>query len=93
MSHPVGRAPHPERPPVEDVGIDHRGTNIGVAQQFLHGPDIVPVLQEMGGEGVTEMGECGNGKSREAGSGKREMGKGEGGIVPPEAVESRSARQ
>ena len=35
---------------VEDVGVDHRGADIFVAQQFLDCADVVAVIEEMGGE-------------------------------------------
>jgi hypothetical protein len=38
----------------EDVGIDLGGGNLGVAEEFLDGADIVAGFEEMGGEGVAE---------------------------------------
>ena len=60
-----------------DVGVDFGGGDGFVAKHFLDGAEVGTAFDEMGGEGVPEMGECGNGKSREAGSGKWGMGKGE----------------
>jgi hypothetical protein len=40
--------------PVQDVGRDHRGRDVRVVKQLLDGPDIVPVLEQVRGEGVTE---------------------------------------
>jgi hypothetical protein len=32
------------------MGVDHGGGHIDMAEQVLHGPDVVPRLQQMGGE-------------------------------------------
>jgi methionyl-tRNA synthetase len=32
------------------MGVDHGGAHIGMAQQFLHGADVVARLQQMRGE-------------------------------------------
>ncbi len=37
---------------IQDVRVDHRGLDAGVSQQFLHGSDVVAVLQQMRCEGV-----------------------------------------
>src|SRR5713226_5405941 len=29
---------------IQDMGIDHRGTDISVAQELLNGPDVVAIL-------------------------------------------------
>ena len=39
---------------VEDVGVDHGGADIAVAEQLLHGANIGPVLEQVSGEGVAE---------------------------------------
>jgi hypothetical protein len=39
---------------VEDVGVDHGGLDVAVAQQLLDGADVVPLLEEVGGERVPE---------------------------------------
>ncbi len=39
---------------VKDVGIDHSGAHIFMAEEVLDGPDVVAVFQEMGGETVAE---------------------------------------
>jgi hypothetical protein len=36
------------------VGVDHRGGDVLVAKELLHGPDVVPRLEEVSGEGVTK---------------------------------------
>ena len=33
--------------PIKDVGVDHGGAHVGVAEQFLHGANIVVALQQM----------------------------------------------
>jgi len=40
--------------PIQDVGVDHRGPDVGVAQELPNGSDVVAVLQQMGGERVLE---------------------------------------
>jgi hypothetical protein len=47
QEHPVGRAPDTGGTPVEDVGVDHRGAHVPMAEQFLDGPDVVALLQEV----------------------------------------------
>lgn len=43
----------------EDMGIDHSGPDILVAEQFLDGTNVVPLFQEVGGEGMSErMAAC-----------------------------------
>ena len=39
---------------IHDVSVDHGGLHILVPQQFLDAPDIGPIFQKMGSEGVTE---------------------------------------
>jgi len=41
MSKTVYWAVYASSASVQDVGIDHRGANIFVAQQFLHGADVI----------------------------------------------------
>jgi hypothetical protein len=36
------------------MGIDHRGFDILVAEEFLDGMDVVAVLEQVGGEGVAK---------------------------------------
>ncbi len=38
----------------QNVGINHGGFDIGMAQKFLDGADVVAVLEAVGGEGVAE---------------------------------------
>jgi len=37
------------------MSVNHGGANVFVAKQFLHGADIIAILQEMGGEAVAIM--------------------------------------
>src|SRR6266571_4989394 len=46
-SQPIDRAPHSTRAPRRDVCIHHRRADIRVAQELLHGPDIVPGLAQI----------------------------------------------
>lgn len=39
---------------VHNVGVDHGGFYIFVAEEFLNGADVVAGFQEMGGKGVAE---------------------------------------
>lgn len=39
---------------VEDVRVDHRGADVGVAQELLNGADVGAVLEEVRGEGMPE---------------------------------------
>ena len=45
----IGRASDCIGTSVEDVGVDHRGANVFVAEELLNGADVVAVFQEMGG--------------------------------------------
>lgn len=38
----------------EDVGVDHGGGDVAVAEELLDGADVVAALEEVGGEGVAE---------------------------------------
>lgn len=39
---------------LEDMGVEHRGVHVLVAEEFLDGADVVASRQEVGGEGVAE---------------------------------------
>ena len=47
-------APNAETGAVTDVGINHRGGNIFVPEEFLNGPDIITILQQMRSKTVPE---------------------------------------
>jgi hypothetical protein len=51
---PVGRAPHAECPAIQDMGVNHGRADVVVAKEFLDGPDVVSVFQQVGGERVTK---------------------------------------
>src|SRR5262245_43355879 len=50
----IQRAEDATATPVEDVGVDHGGIHVGVAEQLLNGADVVALLQEVSGEGVAQ---------------------------------------
>ena len=50
----VQRAAHRAAAHAQHVGVDHRGADVGVAQQFLHGADVVTRLQQMGGKRMAQ---------------------------------------
>ena len=39
---------------VEDVGVDHGGGDVAVAEELLDGADVVAGLEQVGGEGVAQ---------------------------------------
>jgi hypothetical protein len=41
-------------PDLEDVGVDHRCADVAVTEQLLDRPDVVPSLQEVGRERMTQ---------------------------------------
>ncbi len=49
---PIGRALNTSST-VEDVRVDHRGLEVAVAEELLHGADVVAGQQKMGRERVT----------------------------------------
>ena len=50
----VERAAHAQPAPVEDVGVDHRGGHFAVAEQLLHGADVVAGLEQVRREAVAQ---------------------------------------
>src|SRR5262245_38176860 len=61
----VAGAEDAERASLQHVRVDHRRRDVAVAEQLLHRPDVLPVLEEVRGEGVTErMGARGLGDAR-----------------------------
>ncbi len=48
------RAAHRQAAALEDVGVDHGCLDILVSQEFLNGPDVIAIFQEVGGEGMAE---------------------------------------
>ena len=55
-SQPVQGAYHAARAPVQDVGVDLRGLDVTMAQQLLHGADVIAGFKQVGGEGVSDLG-------------------------------------
>jgi hypothetical protein len=51
---PIHWAPHSHRPALKNVGVNHGRRDVSMAQQFLYRSDVVPILQQMGGERVPE---------------------------------------
>ena len=47
---PIGRAQYPVTAAVKHVGVNHGRPDIGVAEQFLHGADVVAVAEQVRGE-------------------------------------------
>ncbi len=94
-SNGIERAAHAEAAAVEDVGIDHGGLHVAMAEELLHGADIVAVLEQMGGEGVAEgvtgdaLGEAG--QSGGLADGALEPGGAE--VVPSDAARTGIGRQ
>ena len=43
-----------ERAAVEHVDVDHGGSDVAVAEQFLNRPDIQAVLRPVGGKGMAK---------------------------------------
>ena len=44
----------PPQPLLDDVGVDLRRRDVGMAEKLLHRAQISPPLQEMAGKGVTQ---------------------------------------
>lgn len=36
------------------MGVDHRGRHVGVAEQFLHGADVVAAFEQVSGERMAQ---------------------------------------
>ncbi len=50
----IRRAADPSTAPIEDVSIHHRSADILMSQKLLHRPNIIAILQKVGGEGVSK---------------------------------------
>ena len=46
-SKAIDRAAHAKRATIEHVRVHHRRTDVRVAEQLLHGPDVVPILEQV----------------------------------------------
>jgi hypothetical protein len=53
-SQPVGRTLDPQSAPIQHVRVDHRGAHVTMPQQFLHGPDVVAVFEQVRGKRVPQ---------------------------------------
>lgn len=49
---PVRWALHAEAAAVEDVGVDHRGSDVAVPEQLLDCANVIACLQKMRGEAM-----------------------------------------
>jgi hypothetical protein len=49
----VGGASDAPAASIQDMGVNHRGTNVVVSEKLLNCPDIITVFQQVGREGVT----------------------------------------
>jgi hypothetical protein len=54
LSERVERAAHALAAALEDVGVDHRGAHILVAEELLDRADVVTALEQVRGEGVAQ---------------------------------------
>ena len=52
QSEAISRAVDSPTASVQDMGVNHRRAYILVAQQLLDGPDVVTILEEVGGKGT-----------------------------------------
>ncbi len=50
----IERTAHAEAGFIQNMGIDHGGGEVFMAEQFLDGADIVAVLEQMGGEAMAK---------------------------------------
>src|SRR2546430_17616649 len=53
-SQEIGWASYPHPRPVQHVRVDHRGADVTVTQQLLYRADVMPGLEQMGGEAVPQ---------------------------------------
>jgi len=49
---------HAQRPLVEHMRVDHGGLDVGVAEKFLHGADVLAGFQQMSSEAMAEAVGC-----------------------------------
>lgn len=50
VSELVQRARYPTPALVQHMGVDHRGRNVGVAEQLLHRADVVTAFEQVSGK-------------------------------------------
>ena len=53
-SETIGRTPHPQPAPPQDVRVNHCGPHVAMPQQLLDSPDVVTGLEKMRGERVAQ---------------------------------------
>ena len=46
----VQRALHSQPRPIQHVCINHRGADVLMSEQFLHGANVIAILEQMRGE-------------------------------------------
>src|SRR5450631_3707395 len=56
---PIQRTHHAPAALVQHMRVDHRRGNIGMAEQLLHGADVVTTLQQMRGKSRAQGVRCG----------------------------------
>ncbi len=54
LAENVHRASDTTSTAVENMGVDHRGADVSVTEQFLDRPNIVSFLEEVSGKGMAE---------------------------------------
>lgn len=54
ISNSIQRAYDSSGTSIEHMGVDHGGSDISMAKQLLHCPDVVSALKKMSGKGVAE---------------------------------------
>ena len=54
LSQAIDWAADPQCPPIEDVQVDHRGSDVAMPEQFLHGANVVPVFEQRRRKAVTK---------------------------------------
>ncbi len=53
MCSAIQRTQHRQATSVEHMGVDHGGFHVRVAEQLLHGANVLACLQKMRGKGMT----------------------------------------
>ena len=53
-SKPVHRTANTRRSTIEDMGIDHRGLDVAMTQEFLYRSNIVAAFEQVSGKGMSE---------------------------------------
>jgi len=53
-SEAINGTAHAEGAAIEHVRVHHRRADVGMTQQLLHGPNVVPVLEQVGRKRMPE---------------------------------------